>query len=144
MTIGPLEIVVIGFEGNNFRGEIAPELERLQREGTIRVIDLIFVAKNASGEIIATEIEELDAAYGARYGSIAADLRGVLTEEDVANVALELSPNTAALIALFEHAWAVGFKEAAQRAGGVLLGSERVSPEVINELAVELEAALAP
>jgi hypothetical protein len=143
MTIGPLELVVIGFDQPKFQGEVAPKLARLHASGTIRIIDLIFVAKDKNGAVVSTELEQLDDAYRKRYGSMLIDLRGLLTDEDVANVALELPNDTAALIALFEHTWAVALKGKLAEAGGKLLGQVRVPPEVIEELSVELEAAMA-
>ena len=143
MTIGPLELVVFGFTGTKFKGEIAPELQRLHNSGTVRIIDLIFVAKDKDGNLLATEVEQEDEAYRKHYGKLIVDLRGLLTSEDVARLAEGIPNDTAGLVILFEHAWAVGFKEALMRAGGTPIASERISPEVMEEMAEELEAAMA-
>ncbi len=47
MTIGPVEYVVLGFPGNQFSGEVAPALAQLVESGTIRILDLVFIAKDA-------------------------------------------------------------------------------------------------
>lgn len=143
MTIGPLEIALIGFKGNDFRGEIAPELLRLHESGTVRIIDLIFVAKDKEGNVLTTEVEQMDDEYAKRYGKMTVDLRGLLTSEDVELLAEGLPNDSAGLAILFEHAWAVAFKEATQRAGGMLIARQQISPEVMEEMAEELEAAIA-
>lgn len=143
MTIGPLELVVIGFEGDNFRGEIAAELNRVQTRGEIRVIDLVFVRKDSTGQVSSVEVEELEENYRARYGTLLADLRGLLTDEDVIRLSEQLAPNTAAMLMLFEHVWAIGLKEAVRNAGGRLLAEERINPEAVAALTTELEEAMA-
>ena len=57
MAIGPVEYIIVGFPGNQFNGEIAPELGKLVDSGTIRVLDLVFVTKDADGNVGAVEFE---------------------------------------------------------------------------------------
>ena len=52
MAIGPVEYIIVGFPGNEFNGEIAPELVALVESGTIRILDLIFIGKDADGSVI--------------------------------------------------------------------------------------------
>ena len=58
MTIGPVEYIVVGFPGNQFNGKIAPELIALVESGTVRVLDLIFIGKDADGSVLSFEIDE--------------------------------------------------------------------------------------
>ena len=51
MAIGPVEYIIVGFPGNKFNGEIAPELGKLVESGTIRILDLVFITKDADGEV---------------------------------------------------------------------------------------------
>ena len=60
MTIGPLEYIVVGFPGNKFNGAIAPALAKLIESNTIRILDLLFIAKDADGDVVAVEFDELD------------------------------------------------------------------------------------
>jgi hypothetical protein len=134
-----LELVVLGFEGNNFRGEIAPAIEEAQRSGAIRVVDLILARKSKEGDITALEIEEADESYSRNFGALKADIRGLLTEEDAITLADLLPANTAALVILFEHTWATKISEAVRRAGGEMLASQRISRKTIEEIEDELE-----
>ena len=60
MTVGPVDVITIGFPGNKFSGQIAPALMELVDSGTIRVLDLLFVQKDAEGALTTLEIEDLD------------------------------------------------------------------------------------
>ena len=48
--MGPLEYAVFRFQGNEFNGEILPALGRLVDSGTIAVLDLLFITKDADGK----------------------------------------------------------------------------------------------
>jgi hypothetical protein len=63
MALGPIEVLVIAFPGNQFSGEIIPELERLTAAGTITIVDGIFVARDDAGELLFMEFEQLDAGH---------------------------------------------------------------------------------
>src|SRR5918994_3194847 len=70
--IGPVQLLAIGFPPNaEFEGRIMAELERLEGHETIRVLDLLFVAKDAeTGDLLALDYqgEELGAIVGALLG----------------------------------------------------------------------------
>ena len=67
--IGPVEYIVVGFPGNQFKGEIAPALGDLVDAGTIRVIDIAFAGKNEEGDLVAFELSDLDPTCRARSRS---------------------------------------------------------------------------
>jgi hypothetical protein len=77
MTVGPVEYIIVGFPGNKFTGEIAPELIDLVESGTIRILDLIFIGKNTDGSVVAFEIDELDAAAG--FDRLEGDVGGLIS-----------------------------------------------------------------
>jgi hypothetical protein len=60
MSLGPIEMFVVGFPDNGFNGEIAPALSDLVEAGTIRIVDLLFIAKDGDGTVASFEINELD------------------------------------------------------------------------------------
>ena len=60
MTTGPVEYIIVGFPGNKFNGEIAPELIALVESGTVRILDLIFIGKDADGNVVSFEIDDLE------------------------------------------------------------------------------------
>lgn len=140
MTLGPLEYTVIGFTGNEFDGSIAREIGRVVENGTIRIVDIVGIIKDVSGDVA---IIEIDAKSDPRFASIAPllkDRMGLFTPEDLATIAVRLPEETAALVVLFEHRWAVHVKEAIAAAGGQLIAREVIAPEILEEVAAELEA----
>jgi hypothetical protein len=140
VTLGPLEYTVIGFTGNEFDGSIAREIGRVVENGTIRIVDAVAIIKDGGGDVA---IVEIDAKQDPRFASIAPLLEGrmgLFTPEDLAVIAQSLPAETAALVILFEHRWAVHVKEAVQAAGGTLLARAVIPPEVLEEAADELEA----
>ena len=143
MTLGPLEYTVVGFAGNNFSGRIADELGRVVENGTIRVVDLVFVARDADGETAIVELDASEDESFAAFAPLLEGLMGLLTPEDIAKIAESLPDNTSALIILFEHRWAERLKDALGDAGGFLVSREYIVPEALAALNAELEAATA-
>ena len=68
MGYGPIQMLVVGFDGNRFRGEIWPELERLKREGVVRIIDLMLVRKDEAGAVTHIVASDLDWEEAAQFG----------------------------------------------------------------------------
>jgi len=153
MTIGPVQLVVLGFNHPNFHGEILAELTRLRETGAVRVIDALLVYKDAAGELEAEhlgnmsseETIELDskigaliglgfdgeegAAIGAQAGAEFAAEGGHLLPDEAAWDVLEEIPNdSAAALVLLEHHWAVGLRDAVVRAGGFRISDGFISP----------------
>ena len=141
MDIGSLEYVVIGFEDDQFTGEILPELNAIQEKGLIRVVDLLFVMKDTDGTVTVREVSELGDEELAAYDGIAGDLMGLFTAEDVEQLAEEIPPGTSAVVVLLEHTWAIGLTEAVRRAGGMLLTGGLVTPDALTQVRAELAAA---
>jgi hypothetical protein len=131
MSIGPVEILVIGFPGNKFTGEVAPALADLVEAGLIRVIDLVFITKDAEGDVAALELSELDEETSAAYRQHVEEPSGMLSEEDIEDIGADLELNSSAAILLFEHVWATKFRDAVVDAGGELIASLRIPQDVV-------------
>ena len=141
MSIGPVEYLILGFPGNNFTGEIVPELAKLIDSGLVRIIDLIFISKDADGDVTVVEydaVEEL-----AAFAGLDAEIGGLLTDEDVAHASLSLEPNSSAALLVWEDTWAAPFAAAVRNANGVILEGARIPREIIEEAIVALDDALA-
>jgi len=134
MAIGPVEILVVGFPGNQFTGEIAPALGELVESGLIRVIDLVFIAKDAEGDVVAIELNELDDTLTVAFQPHVDEPSGLISEEDIEDLGADLPPDSSAAILLFEHVWATKFRDAVLNSGGELLASIRIPKEVIDEV----------
>jgi uncharacterized membrane protein len=155
MAVGPVQLIVLGFEHPEFHGEIIAELERLRESDTIRVIDSLAVYKDAEGELEVEHLSNLtkDEAIelgstigaliglgiegeegleaGAAAGAQAAADDGIhpLSDSDEAWDVLEEIPNdSAAALILIEHQWAVPLRDAVLRAGGFRISDGFISP----------------
>ena len=142
MALGPIEVIVIGFPGNEFNGEIIPELQRLVSEDIITVVDGLFLTKDADGVVDFAEFGESGGnARAAELGNLLDQLEALISDEDVTEVAETLEPNSSAAILVFEHTWAKPFRDAVVASGGVLAANFRVPGLVVDELLSELAAA---
>jgi Family of unknown function (DUF6325) len=141
--MGPLEYLVVGFEGNRFTGQILRELRAAHDKGIIRVIDLLLLTKDASGNLAAMELSDLSGEEAEQLGPIAGDLLQVLEPDDVEAAASTIPNNSSAGLLLFEHTWAVGLKQAILNAGGIPFAGGLVAPAVVQLLEAELAEAAA-
>jgi uncharacterized membrane protein len=130
MALGPVDIYIIGFPGNKFSGRIAPAIIELVENGTIRVLDLHFVMKDAEGVVTSLEIADLDE-EGAGFLSIDITQPGSLGPEDAEEVSDDLPSNSSALLIAFENVWAGKVVDALQDADAVLIDSIRIPAEVV-------------
>ena len=117
MTMGPVSYTVVAFPGNQFNGNIAPEVERLVASGIVRILDLVFVGKDDAGDTISLEFDQLDEL--AAFGELEGEVGGLVNMEDLDHVAAGLPPGNSALIIVWEDVWARPLAEAviAGRAG---------------------------
>jgi Family of unknown function (DUF6325) len=143
MTLGPLEYIVIGFDGNHFDGSIAREVEKVVEKKIIRLVDVVFIAQEADGTATTIELNNTDDPRFASFAPLLADLRGLFTPEDLTAIADSLPLGTSGLAMLFEHRWAEDLKDAIGSAGGFLVNRVVVPPEVLQDVSAELDAAAA-
>lgn len=136
MDVGPLELLVVEFPGNHFKGEIVPAIKDLVDGGTIRVVDIVFVTKDDEGDITVAEINDLDDDDYLTFNPVVEDVTGLLSDTDIDQVSELLRPNSSAGLMLFEHTWATRLQKAILGADGQVVASERIPHE-------RVEAALA-
>jgi len=130
-VLGPVDFLIVEFpEGqSNFTGEMADELVRLVDAGTIRVIDVLILAKDDEGVVEAMELSDVEE-LGALQ-KIEAELAELLAEEDVENLAAAMDPGSVAGVLVYENLWAAPFASAARRAGGQLIANGRIPIQAI-------------
>ena len=134
MSLGPIEVVVLGFPENRFTGEILPELERLVESDTISIIDGVFVTKDGDGT---TDFVEFDSLGDDEFGALAGILErveGLVSDEDVEDLTASLPANSSAAVLVFEHTWAVPLRDAIVRGGGELVANLRIPASVVEEV----------
>src|SRR6186713_659541 len=78
--VGPIQMTTLAFQGNHFRGEILPELERLKREKIVRVLDMLLVRKDSEGDVMVTTGSDLDWNEAVSFGSYFGALAGFAAE----------------------------------------------------------------
>ena len=148
--VGPIQIVVLGFEDLKFEGDILPELKRLNDLDVIRLVDMVIVAKSKTGELVGVQADSLSEKESARLGSIAellvgltegadepdataggaepADLRAFAGDE--AWSVVDVIPTGAmCVVALIEHRWAIPLRDAIHTTGGQTLADAWIHPD---------------
>jgi hypothetical protein len=130
--IGPVDYAVIAFPGNRFRGEIAPALGELVDAGTIRIIDVAFVGKNADGDAVAMELMELDPDVQEGLDKAGVEVGGLFNADDLMDVAAGLEPETSAAVLVWENVWARKVAQAMRDAGGELVAFERLPHDIVQ------------
>ena len=131
-TYGPMELIVLGFDGNKFTGDITPALLDLVDRGIVRIIDLAVVVKDAQGTALILEMSELTGDLAALIHDIAAADTGLLSQADLEDLAADLAPDTTVAAFLCEHIWATNFASAVRASGGALIMSERIPGAVVD------------
>jgi hypothetical protein len=134
MSLGPIEVVVLGFPENRFTGEILPELERLVQSDTISIVDGVFVTKDADGATDFVEFDSLDDDEFAALSGVLERVEGLVSDEDVDDLTASLPPNSSAAVLVFEHTWAVPLRDAIVRGGGELVANLRIPASVVEEI----------
>ncbi len=159
MSIGPVQLLVIGFNQPDFEGEIAAELARLREADTIKVIDAMVVYKDADGDLSVTHLDTLTAEDEVEYGATIGALIGlgfdgeegmeagaalgaevgasgidVIEENADWDVLAGIPDDSAAALILIEHHWAVPLRDAIARAGGHRVDDGFISPLDLVEI----------
>jgi Family of unknown function (DUF6325) len=135
--LGPVDFLVVEFPAgrSNFTGEMARELTRLSDAGTIRLLDLLVLQKDAHGTIDAFEIDDLDEVD--ELVALEAEIAEILAAKDVAHLAEAMENGSTAGVIVWENRWAAPFASAARRSGGQLIASGRIP---IQAIVASLEA----
>jgi uncharacterized membrane protein len=152
MSFGPVQILVIGFGDAEFTGTIRAELDRLREHDVVRLIDLIVVRKDEDGNIERLQQSDLSQDEAMEFGAIVGALVGVGADDKegaeagavLGAAAMEgghvfdaadtwyvddaIPPGSAAAIALLDHRWAIGLRDAIREAGGFHLADAWVHP----------------
>lgn len=144
MTIGPLELVVIGYEGETIPAEIGRELSAVEHRGSVRLVDLAFIEKAPAGDVRVRTPREVSEAMLAPFADGMGDLMGLLRADEIAAAVEAIPSGETAVVALFEHTWATGLGDAIRRTGGQLLMKDLLDParvDALNAEFAELEMA---
>ena len=136
MTLGPVELVVVGFPGSRFSGEIRPRIQDLVDRNIVNIVDALLVMKDDQGEVTHFELEELedgDADLRALHACVSQEL-DLISDEDGEVFAAELAPGSSALAIAFEHTWMRPVRDAVVNSGGVLIADVQIPAQVVDEV----------
>jgi len=137
--MGPIDIVVIAYPADApMTGEAVPIMLDLVDRGIIRVLDVLFVVKQADGTFAGFQASDLDSHDVGAFTEFEGASSGLLGDEDVATAADAIEPGTAAVMIVYENRWAGPFAAAVRRNGGRLVDFQRIP---MQELIASLEAA---
>ncbi|MEW2500960.1 MULTISPECIES: hypothetical protein [unclassified Amycolatopsis] len=153
MTIGPIQLVVLGFPDPDFHGAVIAELERLRESGTVNVVDALAVHKDSDGGIEVAHLSNISDEEAVELGSKVGALIGlgidgeegmeagalagaeeaaegidVFSDEDAWDVLSEIPDGSAAALVLLEHRWAIPLRDAIAEAGGFRISDGFISP----------------
>ena len=148
-ALGPVQLLVVGFEHGHFDGRILDELHRLRDHDVIRVIDLLLVTKHGDGTLESRQATDLAPGEAAELGALVGALVGLAAggdeeaaaaagaadladahlfgESEIRDVGEAIAPGQSAAIALIEHRWAIPLRTAVAEAGGTTLRDQWVS-----------------
>lgn len=139
--LGPIDIIVIAYPADApMTGEAVPLVLDLVERGIIRVLDVLFVIKNADGTFSGFEAQDLDARGVGDFTEFEGASSGLLGEEDAATAAGALEPGSAAVMIVYENRWAAPFAAAVRRNGGVVIDNQRIPAQDVMDALDAVEA----
>ena len=138
---GPIDFILIEFQGDHLTGEAGSALLDLVDAGTIRIWDLLVVMKEADGSVRGINIEDLDAEHLGSFTAFAGAQSGLLGSDDVDEAGHALEPGTVAALIVYENTWAIPFVRAARKAGAEVVAAARIPADTVIEVLEAAEAA---
>jgi Family of unknown function (DUF6325) len=142
VELGPIDIVVIGYPpGAPMTGEAVPIMVDLVDRGIVRVLDALFVIKEEDGTFSGIDVANLDPDRAGDLTVFAGASTGLISNDDVALIAAEMEPGSAAFSIVYENRWAAPFAAAVRRNGGRLIASERVGAQDLMDALDAVEGA---
>jgi len=136
----PLEYALIKFVDARPTGKIVPELLDLARRGIVRFVDIVFIQKEADGNIRTFELNDLDPESYEMFVPLGEYVSSLFTNDDLAIAASKLPENSAAMLILWENLWVANLRKAILDAGGQLVERLQIAPEVVEQFEQELAA----
>jgi hypothetical protein len=136
-AVGPIDYLVVEFPGARLAGEALPLLLDLVDRGIVRILDLVFIRKDADGSVVVLEIGDLDGDGRLDFEVLQGASSGMLGRDDFEQAAAMVETGSAAGIVIYENVWAAPFVGALRRAGGELVAAGRIP---LEDLAATLDA----
>jgi hypothetical protein len=130
--LGPVDYLVVEFPAEaNLAGDAASELTKLVDSNTIRVLDLVMIAKGEDGSVEAVELRDADDSEIGELRALERDLAILLAEEDIEEIGASLKPGSAAAVLVWENTWAARLGSTVRRSGGELVATGRIPTQAL-------------
>jgi len=136
---GPIDYIVVGFEGNKFDGSILKALADAIDNGTIGLVALAMISKDGSGDVAVLDVSKAGDEYAVSFIEKYKGDNSLITDEDISEVSDLLENNTSAGLLIVEQLWAKPLKKALIEANGVLVAEGRIHPDAAQELNMKEE-----
>ncbi len=134
---GPIDFLLLEFDGAKMTGGAAGALLDLVQLGTIRLYDLLVIRKEVDGSVVALDVAQLPVGFAAFAGARS----GLLSADDIVEAGQAMTPGTSAALLVYENAWAIPFIAAALAEDAQVVASARIPATTVMEVLDELDAA---
>ncbi|MGB0112127.1 MAG: DUF6325 family protein [Ilumatobacteraceae bacterium] len=126
-----MEYIIVGFDGNEFSGEIATELAKVIESGLVRLLDVIFISCGEDGSVVTMEVDEHD---GLRFfADLEGEVGGIIGPDDIEHAAAAIQGGQSVLLIVWENLWAAPLADAITAAGGTLIEGARIPDDLATE-----------
>jgi uncharacterized membrane protein len=136
--MGPVDYLMVRLPGSKFSGKGAPELLKLEKQGIIRVIDMVFIVKDENGKLVTSEAVDLPGEARAAFNELSKNIREWFSQGDIEEIAASLPNNSTAGLLLFENVWAIKLKEDLLEMNAEVIDMGRIPPENIEKVAQDM------
>ncbi|MFB2598868.1 DUF6325 family protein [Herbiconiux sp. P17] len=137
-TYGPVELLLVGFEGERPGPEVVDAFRDVVDAGTVRLLDLLFVTRSLEGDVTLLELEDAGDAIG--LDEFVLEATGLASAEDIEELAVQIPPGSSAALLVVELTWAKNLASKLASGGGVVLSTERIPAPVVNEVLAAIAA----
>lgn len=134
---GPVEILLIGFEGDRPGPAVVAAMNDVIKAGAVKLLDLTFISKSESGELTVLELDQVSEEYG--FGTVELEQNGLAADEDLDYLASEIPDGSSAAVLVIEHVWARMFAQRLAEANGAVIDSQRIPAPIVNAALADAE-----
>lgn len=128
--MGPIDFLVMEFDGDRLTGESLPLLVDLVDRGIIRILDLVFVRK--TGGVVSTlTIAEIDAEEGLDLTVFEGAWSGLVDQDDIDEAGQVLADGRVAVLVVYENSWAAPLVGALRRSGAEVVAGGRITVDAL-------------
>jgi hypothetical protein len=135
---GPVDFLLLEFPRGQLTGEAGAALVDLVEQGLVRLYDLTVISKAADGTVEVLELTDPGSGVGG-FSYFAGARSGLIGDDDMAEAASAMEPDTVAALIVYENSWAIPFVRAAFNSGGQVIASQRIPATVVSEALEALE-----